>query len=501
MAQSQYTTVYPEAWIADLDSIDPFWNCTTFAFSPLGRLPTELFKLIFECLPCNDLPALAQVSPRLRELVELQMYDEITIQPKDDWHAHNYFNPLWSLYCTLSQRSDLASRVHRLDLLVLDRLFDVDVPTFSVLPTGLPFSSIITCKIPEPHLAGALLQLLPNVAHLSMLMIIHFLGQGYKKCEFPLMDTPLTKMFPGFDHKTAHLEVMLTLQNLKRLDWCGATFHWFLAQSLYLEELHLMRPCTILVDEEDCKINHSVKILTLKQRSALLDPRTGHLDGLSQLLGHFDSLQRLQLCITDDEIDNMHCDLAEDINDSFQGSYAPLFEVLTQASATLVELDLSVSPEGPIYTDNLLYLDCLLPAQGFLELSSLKILRVPYAYLFSYGDSNPKSAPSELLPASLQYLQIDAPSFSIYEWLAQLPRCRSKLSVLNQIFLSCSNQFGDSYERFAFISHPHPVEDALKSIGITLKLGYSRWDWNLSWEDYDLPALELVAWVESLGSP
>lgn len=47
----------------------------------------------------------------------------------------------------------------------------------------------------------------------------------------------------------------------------------------------------------------------------------------------------------------------------------------------------------------------------------------------------------------------------------------------SEVILQCSHKYGDSYEIFAYISYPHPVLAALKSIDVTLRVdNHDEWD-------------------------
>jgi hypothetical protein len=73
--------------------------------------------------------------------------------------------------------------------------------------------------------------------------------------------------------------------------------------------------------------------------------------------------------------------------------------------------------------------------------------------------------------------------------------------VLSYISITCSETHGDSYEVFAFTSYPHPAWKVLKSVGVEFTLYYPSFGWKAEWDDYDLEALDLVAWMKTLGAP
>lgn len=59
--------------------------------------------------------------------------------------------------------------------------------------------------------------------------------------------------------------------------------------------------------------------------------------------------------------------------------------------------------------------------------------------------------------------------------------------------------YGDSYEMFAFKSYPHPVLAALRRVDVNMVLPYDDTYWEQSCNDYDLQALDQVAWFDSFG--
>lgn len=144
----------------------------------------------------------------------------------------------------------------------------------------------------------------------------------------PLTYHLVRELFPGFDERTAHLLSPGIFPNLKRLDFNGDEFHWVLAKSLCLKELHLTRPCSILPDDAPHEANPTLTSLSLVNRSSILNPSVDRHETLSKLLAHFPSLQSLIMTIYDADHDEMHSETEGDLNSNDHGNFAVLLWLL-----------------------------------------------------------------------------------------------------------------------------------------------------------------------------
>lgn len=66
-------------WITELDGIVEEYDCHPFAFTMLGRLPTELRQIVIDSLPRHDWVVTARVHSKLRDLVERNLYHDIEV--------------------------------------------------------------------------------------------------------------------------------------------------------------------------------------------------------------------------------------------------------------------------------------------------------------------------------------------------------------------------------------------------------------------------------------
>ena len=118
----------------------------------------------------------------------------------------------WPLCQTLSRRPDLAEGVKRFDLMITNTSGPAMVPASEILPDGIgfPFASKLEYKfaIPEPLMAGAMLQRLPYVDYLTL----HLLeAQNYnvehrRHGKWPMMRCCMVALFPQFESLTSHLQ-------------------------------------------------------------------------------------------------------------------------------------------------------------------------------------------------------------------------------------------------------------------------------------------------------
>jgi hypothetical protein len=149
--------------------------------------------------------------------------------------------------------------------------------------------------------------------------------------------------------------------------------------------------------------------------------------------------------------------------------------LLQPVASTLTGTDLNIS----LHDDEefIRYLKYVLPSDGFKDFKCLERLHIPYQVPFGTADpqwSHIAAAPPDLLPSTIQVLEIGCPSIEIYEWFERFSHYREQLPALSNITLMCSSTFGDSYEKFDFTLNPHPASAVLQSMNVKLNLKHRR---------------------------
>jgi hypothetical protein len=309
----------------------------------------------------------------------------------------------------------------------------------------------------------------------------------------------MRQLFPGFDETTAHLAHPQLLPNVRYLSYYGDEIHWALLKSPRLRTLVFERACNFLPDMAPQEVNHALEVLTITYCSSALNPGAISNIAAGGFLAHFPSLECIFLDMRDSHRDDAHMDTSEDLSSDAPGSYAVLLAILQPVVASLRNLYIKVDSYGHDPAELAIMRHDILPSEGFQEFKSLRVLTVPYGCLFGPANHHwPHGTPTppELLAPSIFTLEIAFPRIAIFDWLARLPCHQDKLPNLMRIELMCSDEVGDSYEVFQFLSHSHRVWAALRNIGIELALSYCE-DWDDEWDDYDLEALDLAAWQDS----
>jgi hypothetical protein len=506
----------PAASIPESDDIDLTNPAMTFNSTLFGKLPNELLENVARYLFPNDLAAIARVAQRLREVTERLMYKSIEAPYS---HIYNgYFSEQslpeqqWLLCRTLSDRKDLAEKVRRIRFIVRDHTHQVEIPSTNVFPGILAYTPSVPVLMSEATAVGMLLQRLSKVEHLDLGMIQYYDDEDSNfedamniwmyTHRARLICSSIRKLFPGFDENTAHSIDPPLLPKLNYLLWCGDQFHWALAKSPHLETLVIDRPCTFLPDAAPNELSTSLRVMKAESRSTILNPSTTQHESFSRFLEHFPFLRELTLNIHDARWDVTHSDREADINGQNQGSFAVLLRLLQPVKSSVTGLSVEIGSGGSDESSN--YLRFVLPCDGFKAFTSLEFLGVPYQALFGPVDpqwSHISPPLSGLLPSTLVRLFISFPRIEVLDWIAQLQFYRDELPALSVVSLSCGSVQGDSYEVFAFISHPHPARTILASLEITLVISNTYDDDDPVWDDYDLALFDNFFWFGSFGSP
>jgi hypothetical protein len=174
---------------------------------------------------------------------------------------------IWPLCRTLLRRLDIARRILSMELRVINRQITIDPRSSSIFPGGVPFTSTLEVDMTEPIVAGVLLQHLSEAGLLVIRLLANSLTLGEKDT---LMENCLTKLFPGFDNRTAHLTPLFP--KAEELDWYGSEFHWTFAKSSCLKHLSLPRVSRLLAGEAQHEMNATLQSFVSMSRSSILSP-------------------------------------------------------------------------------------------------------------------------------------------------------------------------------------------------------------------------------------
>jgi hypothetical protein len=349
--------------------------------------------------------------------------------------------------------------VKTLSLRIYKRDISITVPSTRLFPGGISFTPNIQTTWCEPNIAGALLQLPLGLKDLSL--AVYRYQSDDPAVDSPLMSNAMTSMFPGFDSLTSPLPVIPSLQELRSLQWHGSDFHWVLARSPLLETLQLLRTTRILPDAAPNEFNNTLEYLSLTNRSPLMNSESDQHEHLEPFLSHFPALDHLVFTIMDDRDGNYNA--RHDVTSDNQGSFAVLISKLRPIASTLTRLCMWTSELRD--DDSSRWVDHVLPCDGFAHFKSLRSLSVPYQCLFGPVDpqwSHIAPPPSELLPSTLEELDIQYPKVAILYLLERLSYSHADFPALNQITLHCTNNHGDPYNEFAFEFYSHAAFSSLR---------------------------------------
>jgi hypothetical protein len=464
-----------------------------FAKTALGRLPTEILRMVTRCLVPWDLAVLARVSPKLRALVELCLYDSIIVPFRPSlWYRRatgaddtpkKGFEGLTSLYRTFIARPDLARMV---------KVFDIDSRWRRAHSHyGAPQDIDDPYQICEVSLLGGVLQKLENVKHVSLELkeATRLMAPG---------ETCLNVMFPGFESLRAHLQWPVKfLGKLESFDWDGWIIHWLMIGPR-LRRIHLKEPCEILPDSVPHEKQDKFEMFFLETRSTLLNSRAATGRNLKSFLEHFTSLDEVSFTIADefDDDELPEPDMGETIDIYHEGSFANLVSCLDSCIDTLTVLSIcTIDWDGE-------HVITSLPSNGFSHFKALKELDVPNQCLFGRPRNrwaHLSITPPMLFPPSLEKLFLFSPTLAFLDWLARLLWYRDEVPSLHLVSLMCATTYGDSDSMMVYESYPHRALAALKSLNIRLAVECRDGDWQDDWADYELAAIGLSNWQIALG--
>ena len=488
-------------WLTGLNGTDISRNITAFEHSSFGKLPNELLRNIVQYVPKRYLPALARISPVLRELAEERLYQHIILRGLTETYLYYNEKVIWPLYRTLVSRPDLADRVKIFECTAREKRDRIEVDVIALSLHDRSLYSVAKASLNQTTLLGCIvLQRIPNVDKVCLQLF----GASTNTDESSTLPDPLRLLMPVFDRVTAHTLHFAGLQNLTKLDFSGCQFHWTLAKLPCLRWLRLSRPCYILNDEAPNEVSTSVTRLEIYALADILRSHCPFYSFSRAFLSHFPALLELKLTIYVFSPDHIWVPNIE------EKSYETLLERLSPVASHLRSLEM-----GVFNTDEEVHIPChggndraneflidILPASDFKDFRRLEKLVVPYQCLLGHTDSPSDLvlSPDLVLPATLQYLQIDCPQILVYDWLAQLHTVRRMLPVLSEIKLYSQLPYGDEYPVMYYEHREHPALRILSDLDISLTWAYRVGDWKEEWDEYDLEVPKVIEWLEGLGA-
>ncbi|KAK1916362.1 hypothetical protein P3342_004181 [Pyrenophora teres f. teres] len=491
MAQPQ-----AQLWIPEFDLIDPTWNIIPFKHSRLGLLPTELLELIIKQCARGSLPSLARISPKLRDLVQRHLYHTVELQliPVEQVPSRN---ELWRFVRTLRHHPHVESKVKYLHVKILNRTRLVNLPARGFYNGNPLFPLTLKTKLKEPHFFSSMLDSgIKELVSLDIHVVKEHSNQGYEQLAPNCMKT----LFKHFDNMTAH-QHFAGPQKLSHLTFKGSDFHWILAKSPALKSIELQAASTILPDGS-AEVNPSVGQLTLPVRSAILIPQNTVYNHFAPFLAHFPRLHTLTMWVDDNNNERLGLEKQHHVDWFRRGAWTTLIDKLRPLLPTLTTLIISVPDRLDAELIN--YLPYTLPCHGFRSFTGLKHLAIPYQALFRAPDpqwSHIQIPIDELLPSTLQHLELYTPKVAVLDWLATLPYYREHLPALARIDLFTSQWFGDAYDDFVFKAYPHLCFRILAHAQVAFGVHFGSPGWRDEWDDYDLSTLDLCVEMERVFGP
>lgn len=489
------------SWLpTDLDLVSSDWSHPMlYPCDSLLRLPSELLLQIAEYLCRDSLYQLTLTCSCLCKIAEDCLYREIFIPKYGGWTDKRERISIFHLNRTLSESPRLGSIVKTLDIVIDSFHVEVPVTASGILPYARTISANTTVRIRVPFVAGSLLLSMPAVETLSI--ALRYGNRGYPPYNY-VHDSFQELFGKEFDPEASNSILMNALGHVKSLNFEGLQFHWVLAKLPSLEHLTLNRSCRILPDQSPLEVSASIKSLTLPCFSSVLIRGSERYKTCAPFLQHLPFLQTVKIPIRDvpDNIDEEGLEGFEMVNEQRQGSFSVLLEGLKCAASTLKVIDLGLDDDQARYD----FLSYALPGGPFTPFWSLKVLKAPYEALL--GPEDPSGLlghpPMEdVLPESLEVLEIHCPVLRILSWLYNFLWHRDRLPRLKRIVLHCRSDRGDSYVEFAYHSYPHPVFNGFRRAGISIELRYLNGDWQCDWDDYDVQMTKMLEWFQSLGDP
>ena len=281
-------------WLTELDGTDTPRNITAFEHSSFGKIPNELLRNIIQYVPKRYLPALARISPVLRELAEERLYQHIILRGLTETYLYYNEKVIWPLYRTLVSRPDLADRVSIFEYTAHEKKDRIEVCIFALSLHDRSLYSVAKTSLNQTTLLGSIvLKRIPNVDKVCLKLF----GASTNTDESSTLPDPLRLLMPVFDRVTAHTLHFAGLQNLTKLDFSGCQFHWTLAKLPCLRWLRLSRPCYMLNDEAPNEFSTSVTRLEMCVLVDILRSRSPFYFFFRAFLAHFPALLELKLTI------------------------------------------------------------------------------------------------------------------------------------------------------------------------------------------------------------
>lgn len=353
-------------------------------------------------LPKQDLLAVTRVDRTLQDLAHRSLYRTIKIP-----YIAGDIDAIFFLNRTLDAHPELAPKIKRLDLTIMDRTMSISVSARKSADKSL--AKKVTTHTSEPIQIRKLLEHVIHVEHLSLELLSDPNGIGMAR----LKKDCVAELFPGFNPLTAHLNPPAILQKVLEMCYRGEDFHWIMARSPCLRKLEVDGLCRILADGAPEETNPALKSFSLMYRSAILNPNVDCFDTLTPFLAHFPSLESLKIQVEDDPRTRYSSSNRDNINEnSSAGTYSLLVTRLEPGSKMLTTLDLAVDPcSEPHYLE---YMHYIIPRDGFRGVTALKNLYVPHNWLFGPVVNVPQwvshhPSITDTLLTSIEFLEVYCP--------------------------------------------------------------------------------------------
>lgn len=416
--------------------------------SAVEKCPDEILLAFAAYLEKADLINLARVSKSMCNIAQDLLYRAISLSGQQD---RNYGTEPQSsisrLLWTLSRSPRLAQKVRCLGMYpVQGSLVRHDFETFPGIPgsavPAMVHGGMVSCRILEPTLVGALLSMLPGLRELGFGVL-------------PISDGSSSRGQRILDNLgicPKKMDMIPGLANLERLHFFSGTIDGPFLELPKLQHISLHRQ----IDVEHVYSNASaskVHSLSLTYPNSILVPtQPGIREGHVSLLSSLPQLRSLTISLQEAHNCYIH-----------QGTWSKLINELECVYNTLEELTLMAYGDPK-------WLDQLGAVHTLRNFSKLRKLTIAESTLlgsnYPGGPHHPKNNVAHLLPARLQTLQILYPWLIVASWLEILFMKHAAIPDLAHVDLICSTLSGAS--KGTILDWTDDIVGKLRSVGITV---------------------------------
>ncbi|KAH7378237.1 hypothetical protein BKA66DRAFT_571667 [Pyrenochaeta sp. MPI-SDFR-AT-0127] len=392
----------------------------------LEHLPNELLLQIMDCLPTSTLKVAVVVCKAIRTIVEESLYKHVSIAPSQLLGSQRSYSTLLFLK-TLLARPDLAGIVKSLAMWIEDDRATEDVTTIAGLM--IPGSVSVGISYSAAELAVTVLSILPAVERLQL-----------DVTSLRSNDTgPLRPAASLFTASHQHeIKLVSTFTNVRSLVWAGPEVSFSLASLPNLESLTLPKHSMFFRSAEHHEISN-ITTLSLKTDTRILLPATQPISNKIQYLSVFLEgclfLKKLVIAINDVPM-FVRTSGHLRAHRGRQGHIDTLIELLAESIPALEDLEIVLDQE-----ENNWWLDHIIPVTVLKDLARLKSVKIPQQGLVGGdqpGTSIVATSISELLPESLERLELLYPSENVFEFFDRLIQERHDCPKLDQVVIHCA---------------------------------------------------------------